>query len=77
MMEPINKLTEDLNALLLSQISSFFDICIEIAVVAIFKHKIIIVGSFLHVVQLDYVVTLAAFQHLNLALKQLFELSLV
>lgn len=74
MMESIDDLAEYLNGLLLSQVLALLDVSIQITVITVFQDQVVVVGSLLHIVQLDDVVTLATLQHLYLALQQLLEL---
>ena len=66
-------LNENLNGLVLDQVFPLFDVGFKIAVVAIFHDQVKVIGSLLHVVQLNYVGVLTAFKHFYLALQQLFE----
>lgn len=75
MVETIDTFTENLYRLLLSQKLPLFDIHIKITFVAILKDKVVVVASFLHIVQLDDVMTLATLKHLDLTLKEFLELA--
>jgi hypothetical protein len=68
-MEPIDDLTQNFDRLLFSEEPAFLDIAIEIALVAVLQNQIVIVGSFLHIVQLDDVVAFTALQNFDLALQ--------
>lgn len=73
MMEAIYDFTQNLNSFFFGKILPFLDIAIQVPIVAIFQHKVVIVGGLLHIVQLDDIVTLTTLQHLYLALEQFFE----
>ena len=77
MVEAVDALTQNLDGFLLSQKFSLFDIGIKIPFVAKLKDKVVVIAGFLHIVKFDDVVTLATLQHLDLALKQLLELSCI
>lgn len=74
-METVDNFTKYFYGLLFCEILTFLDVRIKVAVVAILKDEVIIVGSLLHIVELDDIVALAALEDFNLALQQLFELA--
>ena len=73
--EAINDFAQNLDGFFFCEVFAFFDIGIEVSIVAVFKHEVVVVGGLFHVVQFDDVVALTALEHLDLALKQLLELS--
>lgn len=77
MLEPIDDLTQNFYRLFFSEEPAFLDIAIEIPLIAVLQNQIVIVGSFLHIVQLDDVVAFAALEHFDLTLQQLLELPFI
>jgi hypothetical protein len=71
--EAIDDFAQDLDGLLFSEILAFFDIAIKITIIAVLENEIVVVGCFLHVVQLYDIVALTALEHLYLTLQQLLE----
>jgi hypothetical protein len=68
-MEAIDDFAKYLNGLFFSEIFAFFDVSIEITVITILENKVVVVGGFLHVVELNDVVALTALQYLYFTLQ--------
>lgn len=68
-MEAIDDFAKYLNGLFFSEILAFFDVSIEITIVTILENKVVVVGSFLHVIELNDVMALTALQYLYFTLQ--------
>jgi hypothetical protein len=68
-MEAIDDFAKYLNGLFFSEILAFFDVSVEITIVTILENKVVVVGSFLHVIELNDVMALTALQYLYFTLQ--------
>ena len=75
MMEAMNELTHNTNGLIFDKILFLLQVGIKIAVIAVLQYEVIIVAGFFHVVELDDVWTLTAFEDFDFAFEELFELA--
>lgn len=75
MVEAMNQFAHDTDSLILYEIFFLFQIRVKVPIITILQDQVVIVVGFLHIIELDNVGALTAFEDLDFALKQLLELA--